>query len=127
MRAALVDLAGETALDHGDEPLGADVRRRADRAGAAHEHEREEERVLATEHREVVGRAGEQLERVEVEAGRGLLDPDDVRVRRRPRARRRRRGCDRCGSRCCRARPGPGDASATARKCATMPASDGRT
>ena len=41
---------------------------------AAHEHDREQERVLATEHREVGGRAPQQLERVEVEAGGRLLD-----------------------------------------------------
>ena len=36
------------------------------------------------------GASGEQLERVEVEARRGLLDPDDVRVLRDLDARRRR-------------------------------------
>ena len=38
VRAAVVDLAREPALDHRDEPLGAHVRGGADRAGAAHEH-----------------------------------------------------------------------------------------
>ena len=50
MRAAVVDLSRETALDHRDEPRGAHVRGGADRARTTHEGEREQQRVLATEH-----------------------------------------------------------------------------
>ena len=75
--ATLVDLPGERALDHGDEPLGADVRRRADRARATEQHQREQEGILPTEDREVGRRAREQRHRVGVERRR-LLDPGDV-------------------------------------------------
>ena len=105
-RAALLDLAGRAALDHRDELLGAHVRRRADRAGGAHEHHREEVGVLAAEHREVVGRGAQQLERVDLQPGR-LLDADDVRVLQPPRSPPRPRGGGRCGTRRCRGRAAP--------------------
>ena len=81
MSATLVDLPGEPALDHRDEPLGAHVGAGADGAGAAQEHEREQERVRPAEDGEPVDGVGapEELERVVVEAGRGLLDPGEVR------------------------------------------------
>ena len=66
--AAVVDLAREPALDHRDEALGAQVRRRADRAGAAHEHESGTGTVSSPPSTEnVARRAGEDLERVGVE------------------------------------------------------------
>ena len=64
VRASLLDLPGNAALEHGDEPLGAHVRRRADRARRRREYVRERRYVVvAAEHREVARRAGEQLER----------------------------------------------------------------
>ncbi len=78
---AVVDLAREPAVGHGDEALGAHVRAGTDRAGAPHQHGGEEERVVAAEHGEVARRAGEDLERVGVERADGLLHPGDVGVR----------------------------------------------
>ena len=73
------------------------------------------------------GRVGEQLERVGVECTRPPASRRRCSDARRARAARPRRGRGRCGTGCCRATTGTGLASATAWKCATIPASDGRT
>ena len=113
-------LPGEPALDHRDDALGADVRRRRDRAGAAHAHDREQDRILAAEHREPARRFGEHLQRVGVERADRLLHAGDVRMRGELEQRSRRRGRARCGTGCCRARSAPGSRRrppACARRC----------
>ena len=130
--AAVFDLAREPALDHRDEPVGAQVRGRRDRADRAHAHEREQQRVLAAEHAEAVRarrrapracrrrawrrpasrrrcsapRELEQTRRAEVATGAGR---DVVRRSREPGSRPRPRGSAR---RC----PRPTGARSTARR-----------
>ena len=119
--AAVVDLAGERALDHRDEPGGAQVaaaaiaptppmqpagtrtcrRRRAPEAGR---------------------RTRQHFERVGVERADGLLYPGDVRDVRPPRAGRRRRGRAPCASGCCTRSRTPARFGDT-RKCSTIAAS----
>ena len=76
VRPAVGDAAGAAVVEHAREALGAEVGRRGDGAGAAHEDQRVEVRVLAAQNRELGRGLGEHGQRVDVDAQHRLLDAD---------------------------------------------------
>ncbi len=104
MRPPVVDLAGQSALDHRHEPLRADVRGGRDRTASAKEHRREEEQVFAPEDVEAFGRSRQDLERVGVDSSDRLLRTPRRSGPTRARGATPLRGRARCGRGCCRSR-----------------------
>ena len=71
------EVAGERGIHQPGHAVGHEVGRDRDHAAAADRHQRQRQRVVATEHREVVGDDAADLAHL-LHVARGFLDPHDV-------------------------------------------------
>src|SRR5437868_3817903 len=72
------EVSPESAVDHLDEPAGAEVGRRGNRAPATHQDQRKEEGIVAAEHRELLSDGSEDGQGVDVDSTDSLLEPRNV-------------------------------------------------